>query len=277
MEPAQPSSHCQNCGAPLAGRYCAACGQKDEHRILPLKHLLHEIFHDILHLDARFLKSVGMLLRPGALTLEYLAGRRVRWFPPFRLYLLVSLVFFALVAVHLPGDQPLRLTIGGSSQATVIGLDGQPLRERGDSAARSRLARNAAAINRDPSAFVARLVAWLPRLVFLLLPLFALLLQLVYLRSGTLFAQHVVFSLHFHGFLFLAFTAVRLLGLVPFGWLPAVLVLACVPAHLVLALRRVYRQGWVATLLKAAVVGTLHFLAMVAGFIVTLLALLYYA
>lgn len=266
------SAECQNCGAPLAGRYCSACGQKDEHRILPLKHLLHEVFHDILHLDARFLKTIGMLVRPGALTLEYIAGRRMRWFPPFRLYLLVSLAFFAAAALG-PTTKDFRLTVG--SRPPVIAPDGKPV-QAAPSAEGSRLERKAAEINRDPAPFLGRLMAWLPRVFFLLLPLFALLLKLAYLRSRTLYAVHAIFSLHEHAFLFLTLTAVKLLGFIPYVRGVRGLLFFALPVHLLLSLKRVYGQGWVITVLKAAALGTVHFFLAMAVLALTALGLLWF-
>lgn len=263
---------CLNCGAPLTGRYCAECGQKDEHRILPLRHLLHEVFHDLAHLDARFLKSLWMLAKPGALTLEYLAGRRARWFPPFRLYLMVSLAFFALAALG-PKTQNFHITTRGNP--AVVGLDGRVVQPT-PGPALSHLERRAAEVNRDPGPFLTRLNAWIPRVLFLLLPFFALLLKLAYLRSGTLYAVHAIFSLHAHAFVFLLFSVVNLLGHVPYlrgvrGWL-----FVALPVHLLLSMKRVYGQGWALTLAKAGTVGVLHLLAGVAALALTALGLLWF-
>lgn len=267
MSEAPRSSHCQNCGEALAGRYCAACGQKDEHRILPLKDLLHEVFHEILHLDARFLRTLLLLLKPGALTCEYVEGRRVRWFPPFRLYLLVSLAFFAAASLG-PTTRDFRITVNQPAQ--VLRQDGKPPAPT----APSRLQQRADEINRDPRPFLGRLMAWLPRVLFLLLPLFALLLKLAYLRSRTLFAVHAITSLHVHAFAFLVFTAVKLLGYVPYLRSVRGLLLLLLPVYLLLGLKRVYREGWVATLLKATGIGVLHLLATLAVLAATGFALL---
>ena len=248
------STICQNCGEPLKGPFCAACGQKDEERILPLKGLLHEVFHDVVHLDARFLGTLKLLLRPGALTLEYLQGRRARWFPPFRLYLMVSLAFFAAASLG-PPTKDFRIAV--NKPARVLTLDGKPVVDD-RSAAPSRLERRADEINRNPGPFLAKLMAWLPRVFFLLLPFFALLLKLAYLRTRTLFAVHAIFSLHEHAFAFLLLTVVKLLGLVPYVRSTRGLLLLALPLHLVMGLKRVYGQGWPITLLKATGVGFLH-------------------
>lgn len=270
MHDAPRSSHCQNCGEPLAGRYCAACGQKDEQRILPLKELLHEVFHEILHLDARFLGTLLLLLKPGALTLEYIEGRRVRWFPPFRLYLLVSLAFFAAASLG-PPTKDFRISINRPAQG--VGVDGKPA-PAARPVAPSRLERRADAINRDPGPYLAKLMAWLPRAFFLLLPFFALLLKLAYLRSRTLYAVHAIFSLHEHAFAFLLLTVVKLLGFVPYARSVRGFLFLALPVHLLLGLKRVYGQGWPATTLKAAAVGFVHLLAVLATLVLTAFALL---
>ena len=268
MEQNSRSSHCQNCGEPLTGPFCAACGQKDEERILPLKHLLHEVFHDIVHLDARFFGTLKLLLRPGALTLEYLQGRRARWFPPFRLYLTVSLMFFALAALN-PSGKGISITYNKPAQ--VIGLDGKPVE---DHSVGSKLAKRADEINRNPAVFYAKVMTWLPRVFFLLLPVFALLLKVAYLRSRTLFAVHAVFSLHEHAFAFLWLSVISLLGHVPYVRSIRGLLIFYLPVHLLLALKQVHRQGWFITTLKAAVIGFLHLLIALAVLVFTALALM---
>lgn len=265
------SSHCHDCGEPLTGPYCAACGQKDEARIVPLGHLLHEVFHDLAHLDARFFRTLKALLRPGLLTREYLAGRRTRWFPPFRLYLMVSLLFFAVTALG-PSTTHFQITTPSTRAASAPGA-AVPQAPGGLTA---RIEARAAKVNQDPAPFVAKLMAWLPRVVFLLLPLFALLLKLAYLRSRVLYAAHAIFSLHVHAFAFLVFTATRLLGHVPYVRTLRGLLFLALPVYLVAALRRVYGQGWFLSSLKAAAVGALHLAATLAILVLTTLALLVY-
>ncbi len=96
----QQIEFCQNCGAVLNGQYCASCGQRARVRIISLWHLIREAAGDITHLDSRLWRTLWPLLaRPGALTNEYLAGRRARYIPPFRLYLGLSIIFFVLANI----------------------------------------------------------------------------------------------------------------------------------------------------------------------------------
>jgi len=85
----------RNCGVPLSGEYCAACGQRHEPHVHTLTHFAAEAFESITHADSRVWRTLLYLLtRPGLLTREFLAGRRVSYLPPFRLYLVISVVFF---------------------------------------------------------------------------------------------------------------------------------------------------------------------------------------
>ena len=86
---------CANCGSPLTGEYCAACGQRHEPHVHTLSHFAAEAFESITHADSRVWRTLLYLLtRPGKLTREFLDGRRVSFLPPFRLYLVISVVFF---------------------------------------------------------------------------------------------------------------------------------------------------------------------------------------
>ena len=94
----QDAPRCRNCGAALTGQYCASCGQRDKHRMISLLELFRDFIGDLFELDSRIWRSlIPLLFRPGLLTLEYLSGRRVRYTPPLRMYLVLSLVFFVVV------------------------------------------------------------------------------------------------------------------------------------------------------------------------------------
>jgi len=100
-EPPQPLTLvCANCGSALDGEYCSACGQRHEPRLHTVAHFAAEAFESISHADSRLWKTLWYLLsRPGFLTREFFEGRRVRYLPPFRLYLVISVVFFLVVGM----------------------------------------------------------------------------------------------------------------------------------------------------------------------------------
>ena len=91
------ATECLNCGAPLQGPFCAHCGQRVAAARPTLHHFLHEATHEFLHVDGKIWRSLWLLFRrPGFLTREYFAGRRVRYVGPVRLYLLFSVLYFAV-------------------------------------------------------------------------------------------------------------------------------------------------------------------------------------
>lgn len=93
---------CLNCGATLGGQYCGHCGQRGSSRLISLWELVRDAFGDLFELDSRLWRTLIPLLgRPGRLTRDYLEGRRARYMPPFRMYLVLSLAFF-LVAFFDP-------------------------------------------------------------------------------------------------------------------------------------------------------------------------------
>src|SRR3984893_13725217 len=93
-----PLTHCENCGAELCGKYCAVCGQAAIDYRRSFRHVIVDILDSFLNWDSKFFATLGwLLLRPWHLTNEFLAGRRVRYLHPLRLYLLASILFFFVV------------------------------------------------------------------------------------------------------------------------------------------------------------------------------------
>ena len=92
-----PLENCLNCGTTLSGQYCGSCGQRSGSRLISIWELFRDAFGDLLELDSRLWRTlVPLIVRPGRLTRDYLEGRRVRFMPPFRTYLVLSLIFFLL-------------------------------------------------------------------------------------------------------------------------------------------------------------------------------------
>ena len=110
---------CANCHAELKGEYCAACGQRHEPHIHTVAHFAGEAFESISHADSRLWRTLWYLFaRPGFLTKEFFAGRRVAYLPPFRLYLVLSVLVFLFLSLSSDDptvtDQPL---VRGSAEA----------------------------------------------------------------------------------------------------------------------------------------------------------------
>ena len=98
--PAHEPKRCLNCGTVVTGRHCAQCGQASDVHVLSMKEVFGDVMHSVFHLDSRVWQTLRLLVtRPGQLTREFIAGRHQQYLPPFRLYLVISLFFFALSAL----------------------------------------------------------------------------------------------------------------------------------------------------------------------------------
>ena len=116
-------------------------------------------------------------------------------------------------------------------------------------------------LEHNPDAVNRPLMTWIPRALFLLLPIFASLLALFYVgkRRDFYFVDHLVFSLNLHSFAFVILTVIVLatsFGVkLQLGWFA----LAGVGAYMLLAMKRFYGQGWTKTAAKFACVSFIYF------------------
>lgn len=93
-------ARCGNCGVALLGTYCSDCGQEDREVRRPFWRILKQLFHAVFELDGRVYRSLFFLYtRPGFLSAEYLNGRRARYTPPLRMFLVLSISFFLIVSI----------------------------------------------------------------------------------------------------------------------------------------------------------------------------------
>src|SRR6266700_7076136 len=94
----KPPTRCENCGAELQGHWCAHCGQPAIDYRRSFRHVIADLLDEFLNWDSKFFATIGLLLvRPWKLTNQFLAGHRVRYVHPLRLYLLASILFFFAV------------------------------------------------------------------------------------------------------------------------------------------------------------------------------------
>ena len=178
----EAEARCANCGAPLHGPFCAQCGQAVRPLDPPVRHFAAEFAQELLDVDGRVPRSLRRLFfSPGFLTREYLAGRRVPWLTPLRLYLLASVAVFGVLAMV--GDQ-------GGVQLTFTG-DSAEVAEKVRSFGFASQAEMRAAID-------AARYTWMPRMMFVLVPFFGWLVSRVRRRAGRRFPAHFVFALEVH-------------------------------------------------------------------------------
>src|SRR4029077_11954966 len=93
-----PITHCENCGTQLQGHWCAKCGQPAIDYRRSFRHVIADLLNEFLNWDSKFFATIALLIfKPWRLTNEFLAGKRVRYVNPLRLYLVASILFFFAV------------------------------------------------------------------------------------------------------------------------------------------------------------------------------------
>ena len=354
-----PPAACRNCGSPLHGPHCYACGQPVKGLVRPLGNLFGDFLDSVFNIDTRVLRTIPPLFaKPGFLTTEYFAGRQVRYVTPVRLFFFLTIItfFFAQVTTDIGSDMvqvhtedsnddignantvaevekardarlanlaaakarmantPAKTGIGGieAGEAQVRATATERIRQLREAQAKGeappppmqdsfnfkvngerwdrqknpldtwgpgfvdgwvndQIARangNIQRLKKDRTAFKDAVLSAVPTTLFVLVPVFALMLKLAFVFKRRLYMEHIVVALHSHAFLCLDLLLVLLVRALEgwvapdpgalatvFGWIEGLLIL-WMPIHLLLMQKRVYAQGWPMTLLKYFLLGT---------------------
>ena len=245
------SPDCRNCGTQLLGQYCGHCGQRSRNRLISLWELISDAFGDLFEIDSRLWQTLHQLmLKPGRLTRDYLEGRRARYMPPFRMYLVTSLVFFVIaffdpreelsIFFEPPGESETvaeAVEIGGG---LIVSFDDDDDNDDDDEEEDDddeedcdvelddieempgflsrrftveRLTHVCEAITADDGrALLSKMLDNIPAALFFLLPFMALVLKALYPLSRRYYVEHLLFFVHFHAFFFLILTMQVLLA-----------------------------------------------------------------
>ena len=278
-------SACSDCGATLAGRFCHACGRDSRSLKLPMKDLFRNVLAESFNLEGRTFRTAdAMLRRPGDLLVAFREGRSL-YTTPFKLFLIVSAAFFVFliwsdVAIYqfLPvrsGEAAITAELvpngvqlfGGSLRDVYLfpRADGAVAGETiaalqsvrpGADAVQSRAIDDFIQYQTAWTDLNATLETWLPRLLWLLMPIYGLMLWPLFRARGRMLVEHFVFALWAHCLIFILlvlFSTLNLFGLRLSFWLLAIPYLT----YFTLAARRYYAVSiW-----GAAWRGTLHVVA----------------
>ncbi len=263
---------CGNCQAELTGPYCAQCGQHAHASARSISALWNDGWHALTHVDGRIWRSLQLLLfKPGELTRLYFANRRASHVPPVRLYLIISVVTFALIGLGFDGNEAVKIDASGTAAAGTAGPSDNCDINADGGVLNARLKRACEKILVDGGASFGRLLMdSVPRAMFLMLPLIALLMLLFYWRPRRLYVEHFVFLLHTHAALFLwailfwgLVAATNGLGVSPLGDFLQALWLLLAALYIWWALRRFYMQGRALTTLKFGALSFVYLFAVI--------------
>jgi hypothetical protein len=288
---------CLNCGAALAGPFCAECGQ----RVLPPHPTVRELVGDAIAefsgWDGKLANTLRLLLRrPGELTRQWLEGRRALFISPLRLYLTTSVVYFLITAAAPipPTTGSDKIDLGGLKAGISGSMKNEQVSAAASTAIATRTALTGAARDSaiaglagapkflqpvfrraidEPAAFANALRAAMPRALFVLVPVFAGILGLFYRRRN--YPEHLYFAIHLHAFFFIA-RAIGNLALyarvLPFSIAAQGAIAIWIVAYSYLALRRVYGGSPIATVLKGLGICALY--TLVASSVILAMALI---
>jgi hypothetical protein len=328
-------THCENCGAALAGHYCGQCGQAAVDYRRSFRYVIADVLDSFLNWDSKFFTTIALLIvKPWRLTNEFLAGKRVRYVNPLRLYLLASILFFFAVNY---GAKGLHVDASKLGQKDRAELEADLKKEDLPPAAREKLK----ALLREPEAqespaiaspsppitgsspaqsnheqrreygkigerpfmvfdskaktatpferwiegraketmgehgakmglFIATLFSNLPYMMLCCIPLFALVLKLLYVRRHIFYIDHLIYALHIHtfaysGIMLIVLATIGLNRVIPgviAGWAIALLWIAFV-VQIFLSIRRVYQQGWFFSIFKFLFGGFVYLIVLV--------------
>ena len=373
-----PLAHCENCGSSLTGRYCGQCGQPAIDYRRSFGHVFLDVLNEFLNWDSKFFATVGFLIaKPWRLTNEFLAGHRVRYVHPLRVYLLASILFFfaATYGIKQAHFQPINLSpedraeirtdlerenlspeIRAKVEEALAGKALAPekrakLEERLKNEKLPQEARDAIQERLDhgdlppnpreqiekamkdvpPEArakveqslkkasdqhgiftadkednpndmgkwwqtrakekfgehgsnirlFLVTLMSNLPYMMLACIPLFALVLKVLYVRRKIFYIDHLIYALHIHSFAYVGVMTIVLITLglkrvMPgtlTGWIIAAL-WTVFAVQIFLSIRRVYKQGWFFSLVKFFAGGFVYLIVLVVAVIATFLVTL---
>jgi len=309
---------CPNCYHSLNGKYCSNCGQsvRDFHR--PFWSVIKDVVGDLAAFDNRLVRTlVPLLINPGKLTHEFMRGRRVRYMPPFKMYLFLTFfAFFLLSYNHKPdplenGEGQLAFksssgevvdfegifsqldneeektdslrsdtlhtdTVKLSENVSLSALDTRELKEN------EEMEEDESNVNQDikgkikkvielyklnPGIVIDNAFKKLSQTLFAILPLFAFMLWLLYIRRRRYFLEHLLISVNFHSYIFLIVILSELLLMIHWNVTSslAIYLYLSIPIRLFLGLKLYYKQGWIKTFFKFVMLSFLYNILVLSG------------
>lgn len=204
---------CRNCGTQQISRYCHNCGQDlfagSERSI---KEILHNALDTIFAFDNNIIRTLKYLLfYPGKLTNEFFAGRIVCYVYPAKLFWFITLIFFAIIAFDSDNkaidsddvDEIIRIVETNLAEKTPENR--KVTHDKIDEVIKEKLS------NKQ---IIETLMGYMPYAMFILMPFFALLVQMFFFRKCRYYVSQLIFSFHFHSFVFLFFAMVWGMGMI---------------------------------------------------------------
>lgn len=288
-------TECPNCSAPLYGQYCSQCGQNQKSTNRFFLVLLNEAFEGMFSWNSKVWQTTkAMFFKPGMLTTEHLANRRARYISPLRLYIMTSVMFFLTLSLINFFSSSVVINTNNAGETKTLAQIEQAidtatneslneddftvnilfLNEDKDTAlatdlkAKIKKAIKVGATN--PKRLIAKIIDNMPAVTFFLLPLYALIFKLFFLKSKRYYAEHLILVVHNNSFFFAAYT-LMVIGQIILApqysdWLIPLFVVWS-NLYLAISFKRVFGQSWPLTIVKTISIGWIYFTLTLIGFL----------
>ncbi|MFL5483976.1 MAG: DUF3667 domain-containing protein [Gemmatimonadaceae bacterium] len=183
----------------MSGPYCAQCGEK---KFAPhdysVAHLFEEVLDGLTHFDTRFVRTIRILFtKPGELSKAYFEGGRSRYTKPLSLFIIINVVFFFI--------QP-HTGLFGYKYAQYVSIP------RYSAAVQDHLQATGEIEPIYAARFNENLQHQKKSILIVAVPVLALVMSLLFIRTGRTYAEHLVFSVQVYAFL-LVYLAIAVLGI----------------------------------------------------------------
>lgn len=276
---------CQNCAHPLSDEmeFCPKCGQKALPEHLTLKYFIHEFLNNYFSFDSKFFNTlVPLFSKPAFLSLEFIAGRRVRYINPIQLFVFISFLYFlvdSLMFLKEDGAEKTYVMQNENGQkVTVDSLDMELFNpdaldmDKGSTQSESGVetfikdfvlkAQKFNELDRDEQN--ERINELISYFIFILTPLFALLLGWFFGKRDRHYLENLIFALHVHAFyFFIAIVFMVFDRLIPKSF-DDLLFIGIIVVYLLLALKKFYSRKWKSTVFRLIGLGAIYgFMVMV--------------
>lgn len=263
------TDHCLNCDQKLKEHehFCPQCGQRVLPEKLTLKYFVQEFLSNYFSFDSKFFNTVKPLVfKPAFLSVEFIAGRRIRYINPIQLFVFSSFLFFlvnSIMVLKEDTDQGfVTMTDGEQGKVRVDSVDIQKLdslyivndgleTDTLDNSYVGEFLRKGQDFNSmDDAARNEKMSRTFSYAVFLLLPLFAAYLRLFFRRKDRHYLENIIFSLHYHSFYFVIGTLILLFDRLLPGDSDSLALIILAGIYLFLSVKRFYQFSWFSTILR---------------------------
>lgn len=292
---------CKNCETEFTGHFCNNCGQSAKDFDRPVSVLIIDAMANMMAFDTRLWKSLkSILFKPGEMALDYVAGKRMRYMPPFRLYLFISFIFFMLLRLSANSDSNVKLIsvqdkeegvkteqnieiVPEAVESTDIKKDevhkdeAQKNEVKIDAVNKSKSVKKVADIKENKELYISRFFSYLSWALIVMMPLYAMLLWFLFRKYQKHYLPHFIFSLNQHAFLFVIFSIQIIFSLIfpeketiYEAWL-----LLAFPIYLIVGARKLYRAKWSSIIFKMGAAFFVYQIIVIASIVLVLYIILY--